>query len=202
MRTTKPNKRCQLTLGSRPKTRPPAQLSQPTFLQQLFYRRSKGQSLPRMNCCKSQIKEKVLGIFLFMDNPTPINVVIIIDNSSVVVLFLLNSSFRRSFTERVMTATARVANTPEAYRGSVTLAFGWDETKQRYQKSHTFVDKISENQPDQPLAEDAEQQLVRFCRGQQPTKSKAIPVQICLNNCTMRTLNSKTNLFNFRRQDR
>ena len=54
-----------------------------------------------------------------------------------------------------MSDTDHIANTPEASLGSVTLAFGWDETKQRFQKACTFVDQIGED--DVPAVENAEQ---------------------------------------------
>ena len=63
----------------------------------------------------------------------------------------------RSFNTRVMNDTDNIANTPEARLGSVTLAFGWDETKQRFQKACTIIDQIAED--DHPAVENAEQQL-------------------------------------------
>ena len=44
--------------------------------------------------------------------------------------------------------------------GSVTLSFGWDETKQKFQKAHTFVDQISLENNAPPVGEDAAVQLV------------------------------------------
>ena len=49
----------------------------------------------------------------------------------------------RAFFQRVMTDTNIIANTPEAKHGSVTLTFGWDETKQKFQKTQTFVEPIT-----------------------------------------------------------
>lgn len=66
----------------------------------------------------------------------------------------------RAFNQRVMTDTDIFVNTPEAKMGSVTLSFGWDETKQKFQKAHTFVDQISLENNAPPVGEDAAVQLV------------------------------------------
>ncbi len=66
----------------------------------------------------------------------------------------------RAFSQRVMTDTDILVNTPEAKMGSVTLTFGWDETKQRFQKAHTYVDQISLENAAPLVGEDAAEWLV------------------------------------------